>query len=319
MRICRRMPLVALALLSFVHGAAAQEQAIRIVFPFAAGGSGDGLSRLIADKMRAALNRNVIVENRTGAAGRPGVAAVKNAAPDGGTLLITPIAPMAVYQHVYRKLEYDPIKDFAAVSQLATFDFALAIGPKVPAATLKELVAWLKADPSRASFGSPGTGTLLHFLGLAFGRAAGVELRHVPYKGSAATLTDLAAGHVPMVVTALSDFVEMHKAKRIRILATSGAKRSPFVPDVPTFREAGFSLEGAGWYGAFAPARTPRAIVDRYSKIMAGAVRMSDVRDRFLAWGLQPTGTTAAEFAAIQKADAERWGPAVKASGFSAD
>lgn len=319
MRICRRMPLVVLALLTFVHGAAAQEQPIRIVFPFAAGGSGDGLSRLIADKMRAALNRNVIVENRTGAAGRPGVAAVKNAAPDGGTLLITPIAPMAVYQHVYRKLEYDPIKDFAAVSQLATFDFAVAIGPKVPAATLKELVAWLKADPSRASFGSPGTGTLPHFFGLLFGRAAGVELRHVPYKGSAATLSDLAAGHVPIVVTTLSDFVEMHKAKRIRILATSGAKRSPFVPEVPTFREAGFDIQGTSWFGAFAPARTPRATVDRYSKIMAAAVRAPEVRKRLLGWGLQPTGTTAAEFAAIQKADAERWGPAAKASGFSAD
>jgi tripartite-type tricarboxylate transporter receptor subunit TctC len=152
-----------------------------------------------------------------------------------------------------------------------------------------------------------------------FGRAAGVELRHVPYKGSAATLTDLAAGHVPMVVTPLSDFVEMHKAKRIRILATSGAKRSPFVPEVPTFREAGFGLEGAGWYGAFAPARTPRETVDRYSKIMAAAVRAPEVGKRLLGWGLQPTGTTAAEFAAIQKTDAERWAPAVKASGFSAD
>jgi tripartite-type tricarboxylate transporter receptor subunit TctC len=319
MRICRRGPLVVLALLSIVYAAAAQEQPVRIIFPFAAGGSGDGLSRLIADKMRAALNRPVIVENRTGAAGRPGVAAVKNAAPDGGTLLITPIAPMAVYQHVYRKLEYDPIKDFAAVSQLATFDFAIAIGPKVPAASLKDLVAWLKADVSRASFGSPGAGTLPHFFGLLFGRAAGVELRHVPYKGSAATLTDLAAGHVPMVVTTLSDFVEMHKAKRVRILATSGAKRSPFVPDVPTFREGGYGVEGAGWYGAFVPARTPRETVDRYSKIMADAVRMSDVRDRFRAWGLQPTGTSATEFSAIQKADAERWAPAVKASGIAAD
>ena len=319
MRGCRRVALVVFALLSIVNGAAAQEQPVRIIFPFAAGGSGDGLSRLVADQMRAALNRNVIVENRTGAAGRPGVTAVKNAAPDGNTLLITPIAPMAVCQHVYRKLEYDPIKDFAAVSQLATFDFALAIGPKVPAASLKELVAWLKADPSRASFGSPGAGTLPHFFGLLFGRAAGVELRHVPYKGSAATLTDLAAGHVPMVVTTLSDFVEMHKAKRIRILATSGAKRSPFVPDIPTFREAGFSLEGTSWYGAFAPARTPREIVERYSKIMAAAVRVPAVRDRLTAYGLQPTGTSAAEFAAIHKADSERWAPAVKASGFSAD
>jgi tripartite-type tricarboxylate transporter receptor subunit TctC len=306
-------------LLSVVYGASAQDQPIRIIFPFAAGGSGDGLSRLIAEQMRAALNRPVIVENRTGAAGRPGVAAVKNAAADGNTLLITPIAPMAVYQHVYRKLEFDPIKDFAPVSQIATFDFAVAVGPKVPATSLKELVAWVKADPSRAAFGSPGAGTLPHFFGLLFGRAAGIELRHVPYKGSAATLTDLAAGHVAMVFTTISDLVEMHKAKRARILATSGAKRSPFAPDVPTFREAGFDIQGTSWFGAFAPAKTPREIVDRYSAIMAAAVKVPDVSKRFLAWGLQPTGTTAAEFAAIQKADSERWAPAVKASNFSAD
>ena len=162
-------------------GAPAQEQPIRIIYPFAAGRSGDGLTRLIGDKMRAALNRPVVVENRTGGAGRPGVVAVKNATPDGGTLLITPIAPMAVYQHVYKNLEYDPIKDFAAVSQIATFDMAVAVGPNVPVATLKELIAWAKADPARAAFGSPGAGTLPHFFGLLVGRAAGIELRHVPY------------------------------------------------------------------------------------------------------------------------------------------
>jgi tripartite-type tricarboxylate transporter receptor subunit TctC len=319
MRPCRLLPLVVFALLLVVEGAPAQEQPVRIVYPFAAGGSGDGLARLIADKMRAALNRPVIVENRTGAAGRPAVVAVKNAAPDGSTLLITPIAPMAVYQHVYKNLEYDPIRDFAAVSQIATFDMAVAVGPNVPATSLRELIAWVKADPSRAAFGSPGAGTLPHFFGLAVSRAAGVELRHVPYKGSAATLTDLTAGHVPMVFTTISDFVEMHQAKRIRILATSGAERSPFVPDVPTFREAGFDIQGTSWYGAFVPARTPRETVDRLSAIMAAAVRMPDVRDRFLGWGLRPSGTSAAEFAAIQKADSERWAPAVKASGFSAD
>jgi tripartite-type tricarboxylate transporter receptor subunit TctC len=190
----------------------------------------------------------------------------------------------------------------------------------VPAKTLKELIAWVKEAPAaRAVFGSPGSGTLPHFLGLTFGRAAGIELRHVPYKGSAATLSDLAAGHVPMVFTTISDFVQMHKAERIRILAASGATRSPFVPEVPTFREAGFDILASAWYGGFAPVRTPPEMVDRYSKIMAAAVRVPEVRDRLLAYGLQPTGTTAAEFAAIQKADSERWAPAVKASGFSAD
>jgi tripartite-type tricarboxylate transporter receptor subunit TctC len=299
--------------------ALAQEHPIRIIFPFAAGGSGDGLSRLIAEKMQSVVNRTVIVENRTGGAGRPGVVAVKNAAPDGGTLLITPIAPMALYQHFYKNLEYDPINDFAAVSQIATFDFAVAVGPKVPVASLKELVAWVKADARRAAFGSPGAGSLPHFFGVLFGRVAGTDLRHVPYKGSAATLADLMAGHVPMVFTTISDFVELHNAKRIRIVATSGAERSPFVPDVATFLEAGFDIQGTAWYAAFAPARTPRETVERHSKIIAAAVRMPDVTARLLAYGLQPTGTSAAELAAIQKADSDRWAATLKASGFAAD
>jgi tripartite-type tricarboxylate transporter receptor subunit TctC len=205
------------------------------------------------------------------------------------------------------------------VSQLATFDFAVAVAPQVPAASLKELVAWVKADPARAAFGSPAAGALPHFFGILFGRAAGLELRHVAYRGSAAALTDLAAGHVPMVFTTISDLVELHKGGRVRILATSGAERSPFTPDVATFREAGFDIQGSAWYGVLAPARTPADVVDRTSKILADAVRVPEVRERLLAYGLQPTGTSAQEFAAIQKADSERWAPAVKASGFTAD
>jgi tripartite-type tricarboxylate transporter receptor subunit TctC len=193
----------------------------------------------------------------------------------------------------------------------------LRVGPQVPATTLKELVAWVKADAARGAFGSPAAGALPHFFGILFGRAAGLELRHVAYRGSAASLADLAAGHVPMVFTTISDLVEMHKANRIRILATSGAERSPFVPAVPTFREAGFDIQGTSWFGAFAPARTPPETLERYSAIMAAAVRAPAVRDRLLGFGLQPTGTSAAEFAAIQRADSARWAPAVAASGFA--
>jgi tripartite-type tricarboxylate transporter receptor subunit TctC len=295
------------------------EQPIRIIFPFAAGGSGDALARIIAERMHAALSRAAVVENRTGAAGRIGGVAVKNAAPDGSTLLITPIAPMAVYQHVYKRLEYDPINDFAAVSQLATFDFAVAVGPQVPAKSLKELVGWVKADPGRAAFGSPAAGALPHFFGVLFARAAGLDLRHVAYRGSAATLADLVAGHIPMVFTTISDLVEMHKAGRVRILATSGKERSPFTPEVPTFREAGYDIQGTSWFGVFAPAKTPPDTVERFSAIMAAAVRAPEVNERLRAFGLTPTGTSPAEFAAIQKADSERWAPAVKASGFTAD
>jgi len=295
------------------------EQPVRIVYPFAAGGSGDALARMIADKMRVALGRSVVVENRTGGAGRIGVAAVRSAAADGSTLLVTPIAPVAVLQHVYKSLGYDPINDFAAVSQLATFDYALAVPPQTPAVSLKELVAWVKADAARAAFGSPSTGDLTHFLGVLFGRAAGLDLRHIGYRGSAAVLPDLLAGHIPMMVTTISDLVEMHKAKRVRILASSGRERSPFTPDVPTFREEGYDIEGTGWYGAFAPARTPAVMIERYSAIMAAAVRAPELSERLRAFGLAPTGTSAVELAAIQRADSERWASGVKLSGFTAD
>jgi tripartite-type tricarboxylate transporter receptor subunit TctC len=291
-------------------------QPVRIIFPFAPGGSGDTVARLIADKMSGALNRPVIVENRTGADGRIGVRAVKEAAPDGDTLLLTPIAPMAIYQHVYAHLDYDPIADFAPVSQLGTFDFGIAVGPQVDGKTLKDLVDWAKAHPSDANYAIPGTGTLPHFLGVMFGRAAQIDLRAVPYHGSAAGLTDLIAGHIPIEITTTADLVQMAQAGRIRVLATSSRERSPFLPNVPTLREAGYDLVAAGWYGMFAPAKTPPDVIAKLNKAIVDAVRAPDVRHRFLAFGLQPTGTSAAALADIQKDDSEKWAPAVKASGF---
>jgi tripartite-type tricarboxylate transporter receptor subunit TctC len=294
-------------------------QPIRIIFPFAAGGAGDTLARLVADKMRTALDRSVIVEDRTGGAGRIGVTAVRNAAPNGSTLLITPIAPMAVYQHVYKSLSYDPINDFAPVSQLATFDFGLAVGPQVRAHSLAELVAWVKADAARAAYGGPSTGDLAHFLGVLFGRSAGLELRHVAYRGAVPAVTDLVAGQIPIGILPLSDLAAMHRAQRVRILASSGKERSQFTLGVPTFREEGYDIEGTSWYGAFAPAKTPTGTIEGLSTIMATAVRAPDVSERLVAFGLVPTGSSAAELAAIQKSDSERWASAVKLSGFTAD
>ncbi len=225
MRVHRFLQFASIAVCTIAMLAVAQAQVggepIRIIFPFAAGGSGDALARLIADKMRASLNRPVIVENRTGAAGRIAVNAVKNAAPDGNTLLLTPIAPLAIYQHVYKSLDYDPIHDFEPLSQLATFDFGVAVGQQVPAKSLKELVAWAKGDPARTNFGMPAAGSLPHFLGIMFGRDTGMDLRAIIYRGSAAALADVVAGHVPMLFTTTSDMVEMHRAGRVRVLATS--------------------------------------------------------------------------------------------------
>ncbi len=293
------------------------EQPVRIVFPFAPGGSGDALARLMAERIRAALNRPVIVENRTGAAGRIGVQAVKAAAPDGNTLLLTPIAPMAVYQHVYKSLPYDPIADFQPLSQLGTFDFGVAVTPQLSVRSLKELVDWTRSNPAQANYGSPAAGALPHFLGVMFARAAGIDLRHVTYRGSAAALADLVAGQIPIVFTTVSDLVELDKGGRIRVLATSDSKRSPSLPAVPTFREVGYELQATGWYGMFAPTGTPNEVVERLNKVIVAAVRAPEVRERLVAFGLQPTGTSVADFVTIQKSDSELWAPAVKVSGFT--
>lgn len=294
------------------------DQPVHIIFPFMAGSSGDTLARIIAETLGVVLNRAVVVENKTGAAGLIGIRAVKDAAADGTTLLIAPIAPMSVYQHVYKSLPYDPIKDFQPIAQIATFDFGIAVGPQVPARSVKDLVVWLQANPAQANYGTPAAGSLPHFFAVLFGSGAGLNLQHIPFRGGAAALTALMGGQIPMVFASTDSLTELHKAGRIRVLATSDKERSPFLPEVPTFQEAGYNIEGRGWFGMFAPAGTPAETVERLNKLVVSAIRAPDVQKRILALGLRPTGTSAAAFAAIQRADSELWAPAVKASGFTA-
>ena len=269
------------------------EQPIRIIFPFAAGGSGDALARLIAEHLRTALNQPVIVENRTGAQGRIGVQAVKAAAPDGKTLLLTPVAPMSVYQHVYKSLAYDPVADFEPISQVATFDFGLAVGPQVPAKSLKELVAWVKANPSQGQLRHAGRRHAAAFLR---------RLRSPAPPGSTCATSAIAArprrsptssaAQIPIVVTTTSDLLEQHKGGRIRVLATSDAAALA----VPArcadlqggrLRHRGHRLvrgvragQDAARYG-----RAPERCHRRRRQDAAG-------QERLLAFGLQPTGTT---------------------------
>src|SRR5262245_44408906 len=303
-----------------VAGAArAQTSTIRIIFPFAAGGSGDPTARLLADKLQTSLGQTVLVENRTGGGGRIGVNAVKNAAPDGNTLLFTPFAAVTIYPFAYRSLDYDPFTDLAPITQVCTFDFAIAVGSDFPAKTPQELVIWLKANPASAQYGSPGAGALPHFFGLLFGRAAGVEMTHIAYKGTAPALSDLLGGQIPMVSSTVSDFLELHRAGKIRVIATSGEERTTDLPDVPTFQESGIDIVGSGWYGMFAPARTPPDVVARLNAALVAALAQPDLKARISGFGLKPTGTSPAQLAAIQKADADKWAPIVKASGFIAD
>jgi len=298
------------------HAAAAT---VHIVFPYSAGGSGDAVARLLADRLQAATGDDVVVENRTGGAGIIGVTAVKTAPPDGTAILMTPIAPVAVFPFTYRDLSYDPFKDFEPVSQVVEFDYGIAVDPTIPAKTVPDLVAWLKAHPDRATFGSPGTGALPQFTGILFGRLTGIALTHVPYKGSAPALSDVMGGHIALAILPASDMIALKKAGKINVIATSGVRRSSLLPDVPTLKESGLDIVGNGWYAIYVPAGTPKPIIDRLSKVVIETVRSPDIHARLTGLGFEPTGTTPAELAAIQKADAEKWGAVVRAAGFVAD
>jgi tripartite-type tricarboxylate transporter receptor subunit TctC len=293
---------------------------VRIIVGFAPGGSSDIAARMLADKLKDSLGAAFIVENRVGAGGRIAAEALKNAAPDGTTFLLTPVVVPVLAPLVYKQLSYDPAKDFAPVAQVATYQFALAVGPNHPAKTVAEFVAWLKANPTQANFGSPAPGSLPHFFGLMIGKATGVEMVHIPYKGGAPLATDLMGGQIPAGVDALSDMIELHRGGKIRIIATSGAQRSPLLPTVATFKEQGFAaIEGTGWIGVYAPAKTPAALIDQMSAAIGSALKTTELHERFINLGYEPTGTTPEQLAAIMVADTARWGPIIKASGFTAD
>ena len=313
-----RIALAAILALAAADRVAAQigESPIRIVIPYPAGGVGDTAARMIADSMRTRLSRSVIVENKPGAAGRLGIQSVKAAPADGSVLLFTPIAPMALFPHVYDNLAYDPARDFQPITQIGTFDLAVAVGAHVPAKDLNDLVKWLKANPAQAAYGTPAAGSLPHFFAVLFARHAGIDLRHVAYKGNPQAITDLIGGHLPMHFTSTQDLVEAHKAGRIRVLATSGRERSTALPEVPTFTESGYGIRGEGWYGIYAPAKTPAEVVAQLNRAVVEAVRTDEFGKRLTPLGVRTTGTSPEEFSRIQKSDSELWGPVVKASGF---
>jgi tripartite-type tricarboxylate transporter receptor subunit TctC len=294
-------------------------QPIRLIFPFVAGGTGDALARILAERMQSVLGQPTIVENRAGATGQIGTMAVKTAAPDGATLLITPGGPMTLVPHYNASLGYDTETDFTPVSHIVTFDFSIAVSPEIPVKNLKELGDWLKANPEKAFYAHPGSGTSQHFFGILFGRALGINFTPVSYRGSAAALNDVIGGQVPVLFSLTSDVIEQHRAGRIRVIATSDRERSRYFPDIPTFRESGFDVQGTGWYGVYAPAKTPVSVIERLNKVIVEAIHSPEIAGKLEAMGFKPTGTSPAELAALQKAESAFWGPVVKASGFKLD
>lgn len=297
---------------------------LRIVVGYPAGGSADVMGRVIGDKLAAELKLPVVVENKVGAGGRIAADAVKAATPDGSTIMVGNIAVMTLAQFSFRKLAYDGTRDFVPIAHAANFQLGFAVGPMTgggtPVATLAAFVKWARANPKDASFGSPAAGSLPHFFGVMLSKGTGVELLHVPFNGSAPLKTAIVGGQVAAEVDTLPDLVELHRAGKIRVLGVSGTQRAPQLADVATFTEQGFrDISGLGWFGFYAPAGTPKAIVERLNGAIVKALALPDVRERLTGLGLEPTGTTSEEFARIMAADAARWGPVIQASGFKAD
>jgi len=307
-------------LLAFASAAAvAQDKTIKFIVGFPAGAGLDAMTRLVAERMRAILGQPVVVENRPGAAGQIAMSALKAAPPDGQTLVMTPLVTVVTAPHVFPKLPYDPFADFTPVAHTADFLFGFAIGPGVPAKNLAEFIALVKKEPRHGNYASAGAGSLPHFFSILFAQTAGINMTHVPYKGTAPALTDLIGGQISSFVGTASDLAAQHRAGKLRIVATSGAARARAVGDAPTFKELGFNIEGAGWYATYAPAKTPKDVVDRLAGAIVAAIKAPDIRDKLEALGMEPTGLGPEELARIHKIDYDKWGPVIKASGFKPD
>jgi len=317
------LALCAVCLAAAAPLAAAQDKfdkPVRILVGFPAGGTADLIARVVADKLKDTLGVPVIVDNRPGAIGRIAADVVKNAAPDGTTIMVMPIGPMAVVPHSTKNLNYDPLKDFTPIALGATFQFAFAAGPGSGAKTWPEFVAWAKANPDKAAYATSGAGSLPHFFGLLLSTEIGVPMLHVAYKGSAAYINDLIGGQIPVAIDALADLSELHRAGKIRILASSGAVRSTALPDVPTFKELGLpAVQATGWFGFFGPANMSKATVETLNRGINKALQSVDVLEKLTKVGMDPAPNSPEEFARVVNMDYTKWGPIVKMSGFTSD
>lgn len=292
---------------------------LKIIVGYPPGGSADVVTRQLAERLAPAYARSIIVDNRPGAAGRIAIDALKTSPPDGRTLLLTPASTVTVYADIYRQLSYNPTTDLAPVSLAATFVHGLAVGPMVPAEvrTLAQFGEWSKANPAKASCGNPGEGSFPHFLTLVLAKALGAPIQPVPYRGGVPALADMMAGQLAALMLPDGSFLAYTKDNRVRVLATSGETRSPFYPDVPTFAEQGVKeIVVSEWFGLFAPAATPPAIVTRAADAIAKVVASKEIADAFANLGMVPKANTPAELAALIKAEGATWGPIIRSTGF---
>jgi len=321
----RRRALAALGGLAIAPLARAQQagfapgQPIKVLIGVPAGGTQDVLTRAIAQQVRDSLGP-LIIDNRSGAAGRIAVEAVKTAAPDGHTLLLGTASMMTMFPGAYRNLSYDPIKDFVPIINAARFELALTVHKDVPVNTLAEFIAWARTQGDKVSFGSYGAGTPSHFLGEMLNRAAGLKMVHVPYRGSTPARQDLMGGTVPVYFDTVGGAQQMLPSGRVKVLATSGDKRSPLMPNLPSFVEGGYKdVVATAWFAYYAPLKTPQPAIDRLRAEFARAVNTREVRQQLLQNGMYPVGDGSEALLKTMRDDTARWGGIMKAVNFQAN
>ena len=315
---------LAMALTLFAPAAFAQSayptKPIRLIVPSPPGDGSDLMARAIGDKLTQAWGQAVVVDNRQGAGGRVGTEAAAKSAPDGYTLIMGNAGSHGINAALYKDLPYDLERDFVAVTQVMRAPNVLVINPSLPATSVAEFIALLKAHPGKYSYGSGGNGSSAHFTAELFKSMAGVDIAHIPYKGATPALTDVIAGQVVMFMGNLPPAMGHIKAGRVRALAVTTARRSSLVPELPTVSEGGLpGFETVAWFGLFAPSGTPPDIVARIRDEVARIVQQPDIRERIIALGGEPVGNTPAEFAAIVRGDIAKWKGVAKAANIVAD
>jgi tripartite-type tricarboxylate transporter receptor subunit TctC len=321
--VLRALGLACLGLVLAQGFARAQEawpaRPIRFILPFPPGGGTDILGRIVSERLSASLGQPVVIENRGGAGGNVGAEAAAKSAPDGYTIVL--VAPsLAISPSLYSKLSYDPVKDFAPVSLVATVPNVMITHPSVPARTLAEFIALAKTKPGRMNFGSGGNGTSNHLAGELFNIVAGVKLVHVPYKGVNLAMNDVLSGEVQLVVIGVPAASPHIKAGKLRALALIAPRRSPAIPEVPTAAEAGLpDFEVTTWYGVLAPAGTPRPVVTRLNAELVRIMHAPELKERLAALATDPATSTPEEFADYIKREIEKWGKVVRQAGLKAD
>jgi tripartite-type tricarboxylate transporter receptor subunit TctC len=293
---------------------------IHFVVPYPAGGPLDTVARLLGQKVSESVKQPVVVENKPGAGGNIGADAVAKSPPDGYTILMGAVATHAINPTLYANMPYDAVKDFAPITQVASTPNVLVVNPSVPASNVKEFVAYAKAHPGELNFGSGSTGSAGHLAGELFDATAGVKMVHVPYKGAGPAMQDLIGGQIQLMFDNLASSLGQIRAGKVKALAVTTAKRSSLAPELPTIAESGLpGFDISTWFGVFAPAGTPPAIVKRLNNEFVKALAAPDVRETMLKLGAEPVGNTPGEFAAYIRSEAQKYAKVIKASGAKVD